>query len=66
MFEELANEIIDKIQSLSKQTDFNNLFYYFKNKNGSENHIGFKGQLGCYKNIRDGYTSPEKAEENKN
>ena len=30
MFEELANKRIDEIKNLSKQIDFNNLTYYFK------------------------------------
>ena len=32
IFEELANERIFEMQSLSKQTDFNNFVYYFKGK----------------------------------
>ena len=65
IFEELASERIYKIQNLSKQIDFNNLIYYFKSKNDTENFIGFKVPLGFYKNIKDGYTTIKKLEENK-
>ena len=65
IFEELANERIDEIQNISQQTDFNILVYYFKDKSGSKNFIGFKGPFGFYKNRKDGDTTLEKAEENK-
>ena len=44
--------------------DFNNFVYYFKSKGVSKNFISFKGPLMFYKNIKDGYTKLEKAEEN--
>ena len=60
---DFANESIGEIQNLSKQINFNNLIYNFKGKNGPKSFIGFKGPLGFYKNIKDGYTTLEKAEE---
>ena len=45
--EELANKRLDEIQYLSKQTDFNNLTYYFKGKNALK--TCFKGPLGFYR-----------------
>ena len=65
MFEELANKRTDEIQNLSKQIDFNNLTYYFKGESAPKNVIGFKGPLGFYKYIKDGFITLEKAEENK-
>ena len=55
-----------EIQNLSKDINFNNLTYYFKGNSNPKIIIGFKGQLGFYKNIKEGYTILEKAEENKN
>ena len=43
-----------KIQNLSKQINFNNLIYYFKNESGPKIFIGFKGPLHFYKSIKDG------------
>ena len=51
------------MQDLSKQIDLNNLAYYFKGKTGPKNFINFKGPLAFYRNIKDGYTTPEKAQE---
>ena len=39
--EELANERIDEIQNLRKETDFNNLIYYFKGKSNPKFFICF-------------------------
>ena len=39
--EELANERIDGIQNLRKETDFNNLIYYFKGKSNPKFFICF-------------------------
>ena len=47
-FEELDNKRTDEIQNLSKQNDFNNLTYYFKDKSTPKNIIGFKGPHGFY------------------
>ena len=57
IFEELANERMDKIPDLNKQNDFNNLIYYFKRESDPKNFISFKGPLSFYKNIKDGYIS---------
>ena len=54
-----------EIQSLSTQINFNNLIYYFKRNSDQKQFIGFKGSLGFYKYIKDGYLTTEKAEENK-
>ena len=64
IFEEPTRERIDEIQNLSKKIDFNNLVYYFKYKSGPKIFIGLKWPLGFYKNIKDSYTTLEKAEEN--
>ena len=63
--DEIANERIDEIQILSKQIDFDNLNYYFKGERGPKIFIGCKGPLNFYKTLKDGYTTVEKAEENK-
>ena len=65
IFQELTNEKIDEIQTLSKHIDFNNLVYYFKGESGSKNFISFRGPLNFYKNIKNDHTSLEKAEKNK-
>ena len=61
--EELANEKIHEIQNLSKQIDFNNLIYCFKGESSRKIYC-FKGPLNFYENIKDGYLTLEKAEEN--
>ena len=43
---ELGNKIIDEIQNLSKQIDFNNITYYSKDKRARKFFIGFKVPLG--------------------
>ena len=53
-----------EIQSLSTQINFNNLIYYFKSSSDQKKFMGFKGSLGFYKYIKDGYLTIEKAEEN--
>ena len=46
-----------EIHNIGKQIDFNNLTYYFKNKNISPiNFIGFRGLLHIYNNIKNGNT----------
>ena len=45
---ELGNKIIDEIQNLSKQIDFNNITYYSKDKRARKFFIGFKVPLGFY------------------
>ena len=54
LFDEIANEKMGEIQNLSKQINFNNLIYYFKNESGPKIFIGFKGPLHFYKSIKDG------------
>ena len=41
VFDEVANERMCEIQNLSKQTNFNNLIYYFKDQSGPKDFIGF-------------------------
>ena len=53
-----------EIQKLNNQIDFNNLIYYFKGKSAPKNVIGFKGWLGLFNSIKDGYINIKKAEEN--
>ena len=55
-FTELANERINEIQNLSKQTDFNNMIYYFKGLSCSRKFICFTGPI-FYKNLKDDYTT---------
>ena len=42
----------------------NNLTSYFNGKSAPKSSIDFKGPLGFHKNIKDGYTTLEKPEEN--
>ena len=52
-----------EINDLSKETDFNNLSYYFKTKNSARiNFIGFKRPLHLYTNILNHEINTEKAE----
>ena len=52
------------IYDLSKETDFKNLTYKFKDENFSPmNFIGLKGPLHLYTKICNGDTNIEKAEE---
>ena len=39
---------MEEIQDLSKQIDFNNLAYHFKDKNEPKNLLGFKGPLSLF------------------
>ena len=54
---------MEEIHGLSKQIDFNNLTYRYKGNTAPKTFIGFKGLLGFYKNINEGYITLEKAEE---
>ena len=54
---------MEEIRDLSKQINFNNLTYHYKGKTASKNFIAFKGPLGFYKNIKEGYITLEKTEE---
>ena len=42
---EVANKIMEEIQDLSKQIDFNNLTYNYKGESARKKFIGFKGRL---------------------
>ena len=44
---------MEKLQDLSKQIDFNNLTYRYKGNTAPKTIIGFKGQLGFYRNIKE-------------
>ena len=66
IFEERVKKRIDELQNLSKHIDFNNSVYYFKGKSNQKISIGFKGQLGYYKNINDGNTTLGKTEKKSN
>ena len=49
----LSNERIGKIYNISKEIDFKNLVYYFKNKDITPiNFIGFRGPMHIYNNIK--------------
>ena len=51
---------MDKINNMSKQIDFNNLTYYFKDRNlTSINFFGFGGPFNIYENIKNGNISIE-------
>ena len=63
-FEEITNEGIDEIQDLSKHIDFDKLVYFFKGESGQQNADSFKSPLACYRNIKSGCKTLEKAEEN--
>ena len=65
IFKGLVNKRMEEIQDLSKQTDFNNLTYHYNGNIAPKTFIGFKGQLGFYRNIKEGYVTLEKAAEKK-
>ena len=62
MFEELSNKKKEQISDLSKQIDFNNLSYRYKSNTARKTFIGFKGLLGFWKNIKEGYIALQEAE----
>ena len=65
MFYEFSNERIGDIYNISKETDFNNLIYYFKGSNIAPiNFIGFKGPMHICNEIINGDITIEKIEEN--
>ena len=61
--EEIGSNRMEEIQDLSKQTDFDHLTFRYKGKTAPKNFIAFKGLSGLYKNIKEGYTTLGKAEE---
>ena len=54
---------MEEILGLSKKIDFNNLTYHYKGNTAPKTFIGFKGPLGFYKNIKEGYITLEKSKE---
>ena len=53
-FDKLSQERMSEIKHLSRQTDLNNLTYYFKVKSiSSINFVSFKASLHLYKDIFD-------------
>ena len=58
-----------EIQNVSKQTNFNNLIYYFKGQSGPKDFISFNTLttneqfFQLFIKIKDDYTTLEKAEE---
>ena len=62
IFEEVTNKRMEEIRDLRKQINFDSLTYNYNGKTAPKNFIGFKGSLGFYKNIKEGYTTLEKAE----
>ena len=53
VFNELSNERIGEIYNMSKQIDFNNLTYYFKDQNITPiNCFSFKGSLHICNDIQ--------------
>ena len=60
--EELANKNNKEIQDLSKQFNFNNLTYHFKDDSAQKKFIGFKGLLVIYKNIMESHITLGNAE----
>ena len=58
IFDELTNEIIGERYNASKQIDFNNLTYKFKDESVDPiNHIDFKDPMHIYNNIKNGNSS---------
>ena len=67
IFNKLLDERMDEIQQISKETDLNNLTYYFKSPNlALINFIGFTGPLNIDKEIQNSNISIKKAEEDQN
>ena len=55
---------LDKIQDLSREIDYKDLYYDFTTKaSGSINFIGYNDPFTLFKKIRDGDTLLEMAEE---
>ena len=67
MFDKLSYERMSETKYLSKQIDFNDLIYYFKNENiSSVNFIDFKDLLHLYKDVFNGDVTLTKAEQDQN
>ena len=54
---------MQKIQDLSTQTDWNNSTYHYEGNTTPKAFIGYKGPLGFSRNIKEGYITLEKAEQ---
>ena len=66
-YNRLLGEILNEIQEISKEIDFNNLTCYFKTTSFSPiNFIRFKGSFGFFKKIKNDNISLKKAEEEQN
>ena len=64
VFNELINEKIGKIYKISKKVNFNNLTYHFKGSNTAQiNFTDFRGPVHLCTEIKNGYISIEKKEE---
>ena len=65
-YNRLLGERMNEIQEISKETDLNNLTYYFKTSDISLiNFIKFDGPFGFFKEIKNGNVSLKKAESEK-
>ena len=53
---------MEEIRDLSKEIEFNNLTYLYQGNTYLKTFIGSKGQLGFYRNIKEGYITIEKTE----
>ena len=64
IFNELYNERIGEIYNVSKEINFNNLAYHFKDSNTAPiNFIDFDGSTHIYDEIKNGNISTAKIEE---
>ena len=64
IFNELYNERIGEIYNVSKEINFNNLAYHFKDSNTAPiNFIDFNGPTHIYDEIKNGNISTSKIEE---
>ena len=66
-YNRLLGEILNEIQEISKEIDFNNLTCYFRTASFSPiNFIKFKGSFGFFKEIKNDNISLKKVEEEQN
>ena len=66
-YNRLLGKILNEIQEISKEIDFNNLTCYFKTASFSPiNFIKFKGSFSFFKKIKNDNTSLKKVEEEQN
>ena len=65
-YNRLLGEILNEIQEISKEIDFNNLTCYFKTASFSPiNFIRFKGSFGFFKKIKNDNISLKKQKKSK-